>query len=162
MRQQLEYMIAAGLVAYIVFLTRPAPSAITSMLANPIAQLVALGAVVYMGARQSLLLALLLGLAFVLSTPTREYMDPTAKPKEKSKSDSTDTAKPSATPSVKPSTKPSVKPSDKPSTKPTDKAAVAAVAAAKPSSEKTEPDAAGQKVGKETFTSGIASTAAAF
>ena len=154
MRQQLEYGLAALLVAYIAFGTRPAPAAIVNLLANPAAQLVALGAVAYVGAMHSLLLALLMGLAFVLSTPTREYADdPSIKKKDAAKhaeDKKLEAKKPAAPAAAK---KPAATHAKKPAATP---------AAAKKPEEKEEPTAAGQKVGKETFTSGIASTAASF
>jgi hypothetical protein len=55
---------------------------IASLLANPIVQLVALGLVVLAGAKYSLIVALLLGVAFAASIPSREYADDaTMKPK---------------------------------------------------------------------------------
>ena len=172
MRQQTEYLAAAALVAYIVFLTRPAPTAIVQALSSPIAQLIALGLVAYVGANFSLIVALLMGLAFVLSTPTREYADDESiKPKKKAseKTDDKKTAEkadekkpappkaPITTPG-KPVTKaaaPAPKPAAKPAPKP---------GAPKPAPEDVdgEPLAAGQKIGKETFISGIAANAAVF
>jgi uncharacterized low-complexity protein len=66
--------IAAGLIAvYIVFFTRPAPPMVVGLLASPLAQILALAGVVYVGASLSLLVALLLAVAVVLSIPAREY-----------------------------------------------------------------------------------------
>lgn len=75
MRRDLEYAAAGIVILYIVFGTRPAPSAVTQVLSNPIGHLVVLGAIVYIGAFQSLLLALLLGVAYVASSPAREGAD---------------------------------------------------------------------------------------
>lgn len=73
--RQTEY-IAAGVVAlYIAFMTRPAPAAVAGLLASPVAQLVALAGIIYVGAKMSLLVAMLLGVAFVASVPRREYLD---------------------------------------------------------------------------------------
>ena len=69
----LQYIVAGFLVLYIVFWTRPAPTAITNILASPVAQLAALGVVVYVGASVSLLVAVVAALAVVLSIPVREY-----------------------------------------------------------------------------------------
>ena len=164
MRQQTEYGLAAILVAYIVFATRPAPAAITSVLAQPVAQLAALGLVVYVGSQFSLLVALLLGLAFVLSTPTREYADDPSIKKSDKTADKTEkkteekkvekheekkVEKHVSLPSAKHlAAKPKPHPTVKPAVKPT-----------KPAE---EPAAAGQKVGKETFVSSLAATAADF
>lgn len=75
MIRQTEYVLAAVVGLYIVFFTRPAPEMVRSLLANPVAQLVALAGLVWVGSTQSLLVALLLGIAFVASTPAREYAD---------------------------------------------------------------------------------------
>jgi len=69
-----QYGIAAALAVYIVFFTRPAPAAVVNMLSNPLAQLAVLGAIVYVGATVSLLVALVAAVAVVLSIPGREFM----------------------------------------------------------------------------------------
>ena len=69
----LQYIVSGFLVLYIVFFTRPAPTAVSNILASPVAQLAALGAVIYVGASVSLLVAVVAALAVVLSTPVREY-----------------------------------------------------------------------------------------
>jgi membrane protein implicated in regulation of membrane protease activity len=68
-----QFIVAGILVLYIVFATRPAPHAISTLLASPIAQLAALAGVVYLGSSVSLLVAVLAALAVVLSIPAREY-----------------------------------------------------------------------------------------
>lgn len=75
MRRDLEYALAGLVILYIVFGTRPTPAVISQVLSNPIGHLVALGGIVYIGAFQSLLLALLLGVAYVASSPNREGAD---------------------------------------------------------------------------------------
>lgn len=75
MRRDLEYAAAGLVILYIVFGTRPAPTLVTQLLSNPIGHLAVLGGIVYVGAFQSLLLALLLGVAYVASSPTREGAD---------------------------------------------------------------------------------------
>jgi len=70
-----QFIIAGILVLYIVFATRPAPRAVAGLLASPVAQLVALAGVVYIGSSVSLLVAVLAALAVVLSVPAREYKD---------------------------------------------------------------------------------------
>jgi hypothetical protein len=77
MRRQVEYAVAGLVILYIVFLTRPAPAVVSQVLSNPIGHLVVLGGIVYIGAFQSLLLALLLGVAYVASSPSREGADDT-------------------------------------------------------------------------------------
>jgi len=71
--KNLQYIVAGFFVLYIVFFTRPAPTAVVNMLASPVAQLAALAAVVYVGACVSLLVAVVAALAVVLSIPNREY-----------------------------------------------------------------------------------------
>lgn len=70
-----QFIIAGILVLYIVFATRPAPRVVAGLLASPVAQLVALAGVVYIGSSVSLLVAVLAALAIVLSIPAREYKD---------------------------------------------------------------------------------------
>ena len=85
----LQYIVSGFLVLYIVFFTRPAPTAVSNILASPVAQLAALGAVIYVGASVSLLVAVVAALAVVLSTPVREYAgkrdDKTMSKKDKKK-----------------------------------------------------------------------------
>lgn len=75
MSRQIEYIVAGVVALYIVFMTRPAPRLVTNLLASPIAQLVLLAVVICVGSKYSMLVALLLGVAFVASVPAREYMD---------------------------------------------------------------------------------------
>ena len=71
--KNLQYIVSGALVLYIVFFTRPAPTPVVNFLASPLAQLAALGVVVYLGACVSLLVAVVAALAVVLSIPVREY-----------------------------------------------------------------------------------------
>lgn len=68
-----QYVVAGLIAVYIVFFTRPAPRMVVGLLASPLSQILALGLVVYVGATLSLLVALLLAVAVVLSIPAREY-----------------------------------------------------------------------------------------
>ena len=72
--KNVQYGIAGALAVYIVFFTRPAPAPVVNMLSNPLAQLAVLGAIVYVGATISLLIALVAAVAVVLSIPGREFM----------------------------------------------------------------------------------------
>jgi hypothetical protein len=72
--KKLEYIVAGVLALYIVFATRPAPSFVTALLSSPVAQVAGLAAVIWVGATQSLVVAIVGGLALVLSTPSREHM----------------------------------------------------------------------------------------
>jgi hypothetical protein len=73
--KNLQYAVSGVLAVYIVFFTRPAPQVVVKALASPIAQLVALAAIVWVGASVSLLVALVAAVALVLSIPAREYLD---------------------------------------------------------------------------------------
>lgn len=73
--KNVQYGIAGVLAVYIVFFTRPAPAPVVSVLSNPLAQLAVLGAIVYVGATVSLLVALIAAVAVVLSIPGREFFD---------------------------------------------------------------------------------------
>ena len=94
--KNLQYIVSGALVLYIVFFTRPAPQAVVNLLASPVAQLAALGVVVYLGASVSLLVAVVAALAVVLSIPSREYAgkedDKTMKKVEKKKENPTEKA----------------------------------------------------------------------
>jgi hypothetical protein len=87
--KNLQYIVAGFFVLYIVFFTRPAPTAVVNLLASPVSQLAALAVVVYVGASVSLLVAVVAALAVVLSIPNREYAghedDKTMTKKEKMK-----------------------------------------------------------------------------
>lgn len=74
--KNVQYIVTALLVLYIVFYTRPAPTPVVQFLASPVAQLAALGGVVYLGASVSLLIAVVLAIALVLSIPPREHFKP--------------------------------------------------------------------------------------
>lgn len=130
-----EYIVSAVLALYVVFATRPAPAVVTSLLSSPVAQILALAAVVYVGATQSVVVAIVAALALVLSTPSREHMTDKKKPEEEAKKKPAAATKPKATPSA-------VKEASK-----------KASAAAKPPAPEKEPEAAGQtlKAEKETF-----------
>lgn len=69
-----QYILAGALALYIVFFTRPAPSAVVDMLSSPLSQLAVLGLVVFVGAQVSLLVAVVAAIAVVLSIPGREYL----------------------------------------------------------------------------------------
>jgi membrane protein implicated in regulation of membrane protease activity len=79
--KNVQYGITAALAVYIVFFTRPAPLPLVNLLSNPLAQLAVLGAVVYIGAKVSLLVALVAAVAVVLTIPAREFFG--AKKEEK-------------------------------------------------------------------------------
>jgi hypothetical protein len=72
--RNIQYILAGGLAVYIVFFTRPAPSAVVHLLSSPLSQLAVLGLVVFVGAQVSLLVAVVAAIAVVLSIPGREHM----------------------------------------------------------------------------------------
>lgn len=80
-----EYIVSAILAVYIVFFTRPTPLFVANLLSSPVAQIAALGAVIYVGANVSLVVALVAALALILSVPVREHLDMPDKPDTKKK-----------------------------------------------------------------------------
>jgi len=107
-RKNVEYLVAGALALYVVFLTRPAPALVVNLLSSTVAQVAALAAVIYVGATQSLLVAVVLALAVVMSIPSREHMTEA----DKKKLDK----KPSAAPPKKapvPHKKPAAAPANK-------------------------------------------------
>lgn len=80
-RRNVEYLVAGALALYVVFLTRPAPALVVNLLSSTVAQVAALAAVIYVGATQSLLVAVVLALAVVMSIPSREHMTAAEKKK---------------------------------------------------------------------------------
>ena len=89
--KNVQYGVTAALAVYIVFFTRPAPLPLVNLLSNPLAQLAVLGAVVYIGAKVSLLVALVAAVAVVLTIPAREFFG--AKKKGAEKKEGMDTKK---------------------------------------------------------------------
>ena len=87
--KNVQYGVVAALAVYVVFFTRPAPLPLVNLLSNPLAQLAVLGVVVYVGAKVSLLVALVAAVAVVLTIPSREFAgkddDKTMKKTEKPK-----------------------------------------------------------------------------
>jgi hypothetical protein len=81
LNKRTEYILAGAIGLYIVFMTRPAPTVVSNMLSSPIAQIVALAGVIYVGACHSLIVAVILALAVVLSAPVREFMTDSEKSK---------------------------------------------------------------------------------
>lgn len=130
-----EYIVSAILGIYIVFFTRPAPLFVTNLLSSPVAQIAALGAVIYVGANVSLVVALVAALALILSVPVREHLDmPAKKPEDKKKP--MDGVKESTTkPAPKPAADSAIKKEGADATKP-----------AKPTPAVSEPEPAGHKL----------------
>jgi outer membrane biosynthesis protein TonB len=142
-----QYLIAGAIGLYIVLMTRPAPAMITNLLASSVAQIAALALVIYVGATQSLIVAVVLAVAVVMSTPSREYM--TVEEKKKVDKKAPATKKPAAKP-MKDLGKEATKPA-----KPTPSTAEPKPANVSEPAESGEPAAAGQSlaegVKKESF-----------
>jgi hypothetical protein len=83
MKVEPEHLMVLAIIAYIAFFTHPPPSFVTMILDNPIGQMLALVGVVYAFMKKPLV-GLLLGIAYVLSSTSLEYMDE-SKPAEKEK-----------------------------------------------------------------------------
>lgn len=123
MIRQTEYVIAGIVALYIVFFTRPAPEMVRALLANPIGQLAALAAITWVGSTQSLLVALLLGVAYVASVPSREFADDASMQPKCKEGESYDAKQKKCVPTkpaapVKAPTKPAAAKAEAPSTEP--------------------------------------------
>lgn len=70
-----ELIVAGAVGLYVVFFTRPAPPMVAQLLSSTVGQIAALAAVIYVGATQSLIVAVVLALALVLSSPAREHLE---------------------------------------------------------------------------------------
>jgi hypothetical protein len=144
-----QYLIAGAIGLYIVLMTRPAPAMVTNLLSSSVAQIAALALVIYVGATQSLIVAVVLAVAVVMSTPSREYMTM----EEKNASDKKTVAKKPA--AKKPAAKP-VKDLGKEATKPskptpsTAEPKAANTAKTTEAAEAGEPAAAGHTVAEST------------
>ncbi len=101
LNKRTEYIIAGAIGLYIVFMTRPAPAIVSNMLSSPVAQIAALAGVIYIGASHSLIVAVILALAVVLSAPVRESMTDSEKSKTEAVRPDT-TTKLAAPPAKKP------------------------------------------------------------
>jgi len=88
--KNVQYGIVGALAIYVVFFTRPAPLFLVNLLSNPLAQLAVLGAVVYVGAKVSLLVALVAAVAVVLTIPSREFFGKKKDGEKKDKKDKKD------------------------------------------------------------------------
>jgi hypothetical protein len=82
MKVEAEHFMILALIAYIAFFSHPPPSFVTMVLSNPFGQLLALVGVVYVYMKKPLV-GLLLGIAYLVSSTTLEYMDESKPTKEK-------------------------------------------------------------------------------
>lgn len=71
----MEIIVAGAIGLYIVFFTRPAHPMVANLLSSTVAQIAALAAVIYVGACHSLIVAVVLAVAVVLSSPSREHLE---------------------------------------------------------------------------------------
>ena len=80
-----EYLVVAALIAYTAFFTHPPPYFVSQVLSNPVGQVLVLVGIV-LAATMSRLVALFLGIAFLVSSnPALEHME-NKKEKEQPKS----------------------------------------------------------------------------
>jgi hypothetical protein len=70
-----EYLVVAALIAYTAFFTHPPPYFVSQVLSNPVGQVIVLVGIV-LSATKSPLVALFLGIAFLVSSnPALEHME---------------------------------------------------------------------------------------
>lgn len=160
MNKNTQYAVAAGIVLYIVFFTRPAPIFVSQMLASTLGQIAALGAVIYVGAKQSLIVAAALAVALVMSTPSREFMTNSDKKKLDKVTPDTAPLAQQAGGNVKPKVESSIKKTGAAATQPTTPpAATGEVTAPQADRARTDtssaasgqPQAVPQSTGSESF-----------
>jgi len=79
-----EYLVIAGIIAYVAFFTRPPPRFVQVVLASPVGQVLVLLGVVFVFMKNQPI-GLLLGVAYLTSSyPVLEYLDASEqKPKDK-------------------------------------------------------------------------------
>ena len=75
LNKRMEIIVAGAIGLYIVFFTRPAHPMVANLLSSTVAQIAALAAVIYVGACHSLIVAVVLAVAVVLSSPSREHLE---------------------------------------------------------------------------------------
>ena len=81
---QSEYLIIGIIILYVAFFTHPPPQFIQRLLANPFGHIGMLLLLVYVSTRFNLVVCLLLGLAYLLSSnPTLEYFEDPKKKEDK-------------------------------------------------------------------------------
>jgi len=81
---QAEYLIIGIIILYVAFFTHPPPQFIKSVFSTPFGHIGMLLLLVYVSTRFNLVVCLLLGLAYLLSSnPTLEYFEDPKKKEEK-------------------------------------------------------------------------------
>ena len=81
---QSEYLIIGIIILYVAFFTHPPPQFIQRLFANPFGHIGMLLLLVYVSTRFNLVVCLLLGLAYLLSSnPTLEYFEDPKKKEDK-------------------------------------------------------------------------------
>ena len=81
-----ELVLVALTIIYIAFFTRPVPQFIESIFESPVGHALALGSIFYVAVYESLIVAVFLGLAYVMTNAhVTEYMDNDKKKDEKKK-----------------------------------------------------------------------------
>jgi hypothetical protein len=84
MKVESEHFVLLAIICYIAFFSHPPPSFVTMVLGHPIGQLLALVGVVYAYVKKPLI-GLFLGIAYLVSSSSFEYMDESKPEKEKEK-----------------------------------------------------------------------------
>jgi uncharacterized protein YlxW (UPF0749 family) len=86
-----ELVLVALIIMYIAFFTRPSPNFIESIFESPVGHALALGSIFYVAVYESLIVAVFLGLAYVMTNAhVTEYMDNKNKKKKKEKEKTSD------------------------------------------------------------------------
>jgi hypothetical protein len=84
MKVEAEHFVLLAIVCYIAFFSHPPPSFVTMVLGHPIGQLLALVGVVYAYMKKPLI-GLFLGIAYLVSSTSLEFMDESKQPKTEEK-----------------------------------------------------------------------------
>jgi hypothetical protein len=84
MKVESEHFVLLAIICYIAFFSHPPPSFVTMVLGHPVGQLLVLVGVVYAYIKKPLI-GLFLGIAYLVSSTSLEYMDESKPEKEKEK-----------------------------------------------------------------------------
>jgi len=84
MKVESEHLMLLAIISYIAFFSHPPPSFVTMVLSHPIGQLLTLVGIVYAFMKKPII-GLFLGIAYLVSSSSFEYMDESKPEKEKEK-----------------------------------------------------------------------------
>jgi hypothetical protein len=84
MKVESEHFVLLAIISYIAFFSHPPPSFVTMILGHPIGQLLVLVGIVYAYVKKPLV-GLFLGIAYLVSSSSLEFMDESKPEKEKEK-----------------------------------------------------------------------------